>query len=83
VRRWVVSLLGYMKVSFAYDHKNKMPYRLDTLGHGGPGNSLTNYRSAPHIRSASEAAMVQECCGGDLWRHRVGPGSIKGGINGI
>ena len=66
MRRWVVSLLGYMKVSFAYDHKNKMPYRLDTLGHGGPGNSLTNYRSAPHIRSVSEAAMVQKCCYRDL-----------------
>ena len=66
MRRWVASLLGYVKVSFTYDHKNKMPYRFDTLGRGGHGNSLTNYRSAPHIRSASEAALVQKRCYRDL-----------------
>ena len=49
---------GYMKVSFTYDHKNKMHYHSNTLGHGGHRNSPPHYRSDPHIRSASEAAMV-------------------------
>ena len=66
MRRWVASLLGYMKVSFTYDHKNKMPYRLGTLGHCGHVNSLTNYRNTAHIRSAAEAVMVQKCCHRDL-----------------
>jgi hypothetical protein len=54
----IFAALAPMKVSFAYDHKNKMPHHFDTLGHGGYGNSVTHYRSAPYIRTVLEAAMV-------------------------
>ena len=73
----------FEKVSFTYDHKNKMHYDFDTLGHGGHRHSFPHYRSDPHIRPAPEAAVVQKCCCGHLWLNGVGPGSIKGGINEI
>jgi hypothetical protein len=55
-----------MKVSFTYDDKNKMHYHFDTFVPGGHSHSLPHYRSDPHLRSASEAAMVQKCYCGHL-----------------
>jgi hypothetical protein len=60
------------KESFIYDDQNKDFHRFVTLVPGGHGDPLSYYRGSPHLRFAAEAAMVQECCGGDLWRIRDG-----------
>ena len=60
------------KESFIYDDQNKDFHRFVTLVPGGHVDPLSYYRGNPHLRFASEATMVQKCCGGDLWRNRVG-----------
>jgi hypothetical protein len=72
-----------MKARLNYDDQDKDSHLFATLVPGGHGDSLSDYRGNPHLRFAAEAAMVQECCCGDLWRNGVKSGGIMGEANGI
>ena len=61
-----------VKVSFIYDDQDKDSHRFVTIVPGGHGDPLADFRYNSHLRFAAETAMVQQCCYGDLWRHRLG-----------